>query len=191
MRVRAKLGCLRKAERVNHNTIRQEYACWSVNLDLPDEGKRDEESGCPVCGTPLGLRLSSVPSAQVTLATILLAAALGAGVLGGGFAVMASRAAAYVAAGQHLVERSQGRDATFGPKDAAISTTISWVAFGAAGLLLAGAAAATALPAGVFASMGMLVGFSREPVGFNLSAVQGHRVLQLDPLADPVPAEAA
>lgn len=188
MRVRAKLGCLRKSERINQNTIRQEFACWSVNLELPEEGKRDEESGCPVCGCPLGLRLTSVPGAQVGLAVALLLVALLPVALGAAFTFLSASAADYVAKNKHTVARSQGETPTFGPDSAATCANVSYAAFGVAGLLAVGAAVATFLPAGAFVSMGMLVGFSREPSGFHSGA--GHRVIEVDPLAERAPAPA-
>src|SRR5262245_15440744 len=153
MRVRTKLGCLRKTERINHNMLRQEFACWSLNLDLPDEGKRDEESACPVCGSPLGLRLASVPSAQVGLATVLLLFALLPLAVGGMFTFFSVSAADYVAKNKHVEARSRGELPEYGPDSVGTTRTFSYVAFGIAGLLAVGAAGATATPAGVLASM--------------------------------------
>jgi hypothetical protein len=150
MRVRVKIGCLQSEKRLNARTVLEEYGCRSFNVELPEEGSRDDEMPCPVCGEPMALRAQSLEGAQSMAAWWMVLVAAVAGGLGW-FLMTASPHQAF-----HIA---------------------SWVAFGVCAIGVIGAIAAAFGQAGFLVSMGDAVQLTRAPSGHKVVEVDEVRGL--------------
>jgi hypothetical protein len=154
MRVRVKIGCLQESKRLNARTVLEEYGCRSFNVELPEEGSREDEMPCPVCGEPMALRAQSLEGAQSTAAWWMVLVAAVAGGLGW-FLMTASPHQAF--------------------------QIPSWVAFGVSGVGVIAAIAAAFGQAGFLVSMGDAVQLARAPYGHKVVEVDVVRGLATKP----------
>jgi hypothetical protein len=154
MRVRVKIGCLQSEKRLNTRTVLEEYGCRSFNVELPEEGSREDEMPCPVCGEPMALQAHSPEGMQSFAAWVLLVVAAVAGGLGW-FLMTAS--------------------------DHQYFQIASWVAFGACGLSVIAAIAAAFGQVGFLVSMGDSVQLARAPSGHKVVEVDEVRGLAEKP----------
>jgi hypothetical protein len=160
MRVRVKIGCLQSEKRLNTRTVLEEYGCRSFNVELPEEGSREDEMPCPVCGEPIALQAQSLEGAQTTAAWWMVLVAAVAGSLGW-FLMTASEHQYFQIA--------------------------SWVAFGVCGLSVIGALAAAFGLAAFLVSMGDSVQLTRAPSGHKVIEVDEVRGLADKPEPEPEP----